>query len=68
MPVGKVKWFNTAKGYGFIETTESDKDVFVHVSQVEASGLTGLADEQTIEFELIDGPNGKQMAGNLKIA
>lgn len=66
MPTGTVKWFNTAKGYGFIAPDEGGKDVFVHVSQVQASGLTGLADEQKVSFELIDGPDGRTMAGELK--
>ncbi|WP_084860586.1 cold-shock protein [Salibaculum halophilum] len=68
MPKGTVKWFNTAKGYGFIAPDEGGKDVFVHISKVEEAGLTGLADEQAVEFELVDGPDGRQMAGELKLA
>ena len=45
MPTGTVKWFNTTKGYGFIAPDEGGKDVFVHISAVERSGLTGLADK-----------------------
>lgn len=66
MPRGTVKWFNTAKGYGFIAPEDGGKDVFVHISKVEEAGLTGLADEQSVEFELVEGPDGRQMAGALK--
>lgn len=68
MPKGTVKWFNTAKGYGFIAPEEGGSDVFVHISMVEKAGLTGLADEQVVEFELIEGPDGRKMAGELKLA
>ncbi|WP_425038482.1 cold-shock protein [Primorskyibacter sp. S187A] len=67
MPTGTVKWFNTTKGFGFIEPSEGGKDVFVHISQVERSGLTGLADNQKVEFEMIDGRDGRQMAADLKV-
>ncbi|MBR9841976.1 MAG: cold-shock protein [Rhodobacteraceae bacterium] len=66
MPVGTVKWFNTTKGFGFIEPEEGGKDVFVHISAVERSGMTGLADNQKVSFELIEGRDGRQMAGDLK--
>lgn len=66
MPKGKVKWFNTAKGYGFIAPDTGEKDIFVHVSAVEQSGLTGLADDMPIGFDLIEGRDGRQMAGNLR--
>ena len=66
MPTGTVKWFNTTKGFGFIEPAEGGKDVFVHISAVERAGLTGLADNQQVEFELIEGRDGRQMAGELK--
>ncbi|MDV4145420.1 MULTISPECIES: cold-shock protein [Shimia] len=66
MPVGTVKWFNTTKGYGFIEPEDGGKDIFVHISAVERSGMTGLADNQKISFELIEGRDGRQMAGDLK--
>lgn len=67
MPNGTVKWFNTTKGYGFIEPDDGGKDIFVHISAVERSGLTGLADNQKVSFELEDGRDGRQMAGNLKL-
>lgn len=66
MPVGTVKWFNTTKGYGFIAPDEGGKDVFVHISAVERAGLTGLADNQKVEFEMIEGRDGRVMAGDLK--
>jgi len=67
MPTGTVKWFNTSKGYGFIAPDDGGKDVFVHVSAVERAGLTGLADDQKIGYELQDGRDGRQMAGELKL-
>ncbi len=67
MPTGTVKWFNTTKGFGFIEPEEGGKDVFVHISAVERSGLTGLADNQKVSFDLEDGRDGRQMAANLKL-
>lgn len=68
MPTGTVKWFNTTKGYGFIEPEGGGKDVFVHISAVERSGLTGLADNQKVTFELVEGRDGRQMAGDIKPA
>jgi len=65
MPTGTVKWFNTAKGFGFIAPDEGGADVFVHISQVERSGLTGLADNEKVTYELIDGRDGRQMAGDI---
>ena len=64
MPNGTVKWFNTKKGFGFIEP--EGKDVFVHISAVEASGLAGLEDNQKVTYELQEGRDGRQMAGDLK--
>lgn len=66
MPNGTVKWFNTTKGYGFIAPDDAGKDVFVHISALEQSGLTGLADNQKISFELQEGRDGRQMASELK--
>ena len=63
---GTVKWFNTTKGYGFIAPDGGGKDVFVHISAVEKSGLTGLADNQKVSFELQEGRDGRQMASDLK--
>ena len=67
MPTGTVKWFNTTKGYGFIEPEDGGKDVFVHISAVERSGLTGLADNQKISYEMIEGRDGRESAADLKL-
>ncbi len=67
MPTGTVKWFNTTKGYGFIAPDGGGKDVFVHISAIERSGLTGLADNQKVGYELQDGRDGRQMAADLKL-
>ena len=53
---GKVKWFNATKGFGFIAT--EDKDIFVHISAVEAAGLHSLNEGDTVQFETQDGPKG----------
>ncbi|MCA0960868.1 cold-shock protein [Salipiger bermudensis] len=66
MPSGTVKWFNTTKGYGFIAPEEGGKDVFVHISAVERSGLTGLADNQRVSYDLKEGRDGRMMASDLK--
>jgi CspA family cold shock protein len=68
MPTGTVKWFNTTKGYGFIAPEGGGKDVFVHISAVERSGLTGLADDQKVRYELQEGRDGREMASDLSLA
>ena len=69
MSTGTVKWFNDQKGYGFIQPDDGGKDVFVHISAVQRSGLNGLAEGQKISYELeTDRRTGKQSAGNLKAA
>ncbi|MEM9969713.1 MAG: cold-shock protein [Pseudomonadota bacterium] len=65
MPNGTVKWFNTTKGYGFIAPEDGGKDVFVHISAVERSGLTGLADDQKVSYELATGRDGRASAENI---
>ena len=65
MPTGTVKWFNSTKGYGFIAPDGGSKDVFVHISAVQNSGMTGLDDNQKVSFDIEDGNNGKQAAVNL---
>ena len=66
MPTGTVKWFNTTKGYGFIAPDDGGKDVFVHISAVERAGMTGLADNQKVSYELQEGRDGRSSAGDLK--
>jgi len=67
MATGTVKWFNTTKGYGFIAPDNGGKDVFVHISAVERSGLTGLADNQKVSFELQSGRDGRESAVDLAL-
>jgi len=67
MPTGTVKWFNTTKGYGFIAPDEGGKDVFVHISAVERAGLTGLADNQKVQYELREGRDGRASASDLQV-
>ena len=65
MPVGSVKWFNSNKGYGFIEPEDGSKDAFVHISAVERAGLQSLREGQKVEYELVQGENGKSSAEKL---
>jgi cold shock protein len=67
MAVGTVKFFNTAKGFGFITPEGASKDVFVHVSAVERAGLRGLVDGQKVSFELERDRQGRDSAINLKV-
>jgi CspA family cold shock protein len=62
---GKVKWFNDAKGYGFIERPDGD-DVFVHYTAIQGTGFRSLSEGQEVEFEVVDGPKGKQAANVVK--
>jgi CspA family cold shock protein len=69
MATGTVKWFNSTKGYGFIQPDNGAKDVFVHISAVEAAGLRGLVDGQKVSFEeQADKRSGKMSAVNLKVS
>jgi CspA family cold shock protein len=68
MTIGTVKWFNSQKGYGFIQPDDGSKDVFVHVSAVERSGLGNLREGQRVSFELERGNQGKTAAVNLQDA
>jgi CspA family cold shock protein len=67
MANGTVKWFNTTKGFGFIEPDTGGKDVFVHISAVERSGLTSLADNQKVTFDVQAGRDGRESAENLQL-
>ena len=66
MSVGTVKWFNTTKGFGFIEPEDGGADVFVHITAVQASGMNGLEEGQKVSYELEEGRNGKTNAVNLQ--
>ncbi|MEW6516824.1 MAG: cold-shock protein [candidate division FCPU426 bacterium] len=64
---GKVKWFNDAKGFGFLER-EGGKDVFVHFSALKGEGFKSLSEGDKVEFDVVDGPKGPQAANVSKIA
>ncbi|MGL4406492.1 MAG: cold-shock protein [Notoacmeibacter sp.] len=67
MATGTVKWFNTTKGFGFIQPDQGGADVFVHISAVQASGMTGLNDGQKVSYEIEqDRRSGKSSAAQLK--
>jgi CspA family cold shock protein len=69
MPVGTVKWFNTTKGFGFIQPEDGTNDVFVHISAVERSGIGNIKEGQRLSYELQrDLRSGKSSAGNLRMA
>ena len=65
MPKGKVKWFNSTKGYLFIEPEQGDKDEFVHITAVRSAGMQNLDEGQEVEYDLVEN-NGKTSAENLK--
>ncbi len=67
MAKGTVKWFNSAKGYGFIEPEDGSKDAFVHISAVERAGLSTLNEGQKVSYEVQAGQNGKSSAENLSV-
>ena len=64
---GKVKWFNDAKGYGFLER-EGGKDVFVHFSAIKGDGFRSLGEGDMVEFDIVEGPKGPQAANVQKIS
>jgi CspA family cold shock protein len=66
MQVGTVKFFNTTRGFGFIAPEDGSKDVFVHISAVQGSGLDGLVENQKVSFEVERGRDGRLAAANLK--
>ncbi|TGD71930.1 cold-shock protein [Mangrovimicrobium sediminis] len=63
---GTVKWFNNAKGFGFITREEGDADVFVHFRSIQGDGYRTLNEGQTVEFNLVEGPKGLQAENVLK--
>lgn len=67
MPIGRVKWFNDSKGYGFIEQEGGEDDVFVHFSAIQDEGFKTLAEGQEVEFEIVQGPKGFQAANVVKL-
>lgn len=67
MAQGTVKWFNTTKGFGFIQPDNGNKDIFVHISAVERSGLSGLPDGQKVSFDIEAGRDGRESAVNLEL-
>ncbi len=68
MANGTVKWFNSTKGFGFIEPEDGKRDVFVHISAVERSGLSELKDDQKVTFDVEAGRDGRESAANLALA
>lgn len=68
MPIGTVKFFNTDKGYGFIQPEDGGKDSFVHISAVQAAGMHSLEKDQRVSYEVEIGRNGKEAAINLSAA
>jgi CspA family cold shock protein len=69
MSTGTVKWFNSQKGFGFIQPEDGSKDVFVHISAVERAGMSALSEGQKVSYEIVaDRKTGKSSAENLKTA
>ncbi len=67
MANGTVKWFNSSKGFGFIAPEAGGKDVFIHATALEQAGLTGLADEQKVTYDVEAGRDGRESATNLAL-
>ncbi|MGY8845129.1 MAG: cold-shock protein [Gammaproteobacteria bacterium] len=68
MVTGTVKFFNTSKGYGFIQPEEGGTDVFVHMTALDKAGIGTLKEGQRVQFDVVKGQNGKEAADNLSIA
>jgi len=66
MAKGKVKWFNDAKGFGFIQVEGIDKDIFVHHTSIKADGFRSLNEGEDVEFELVEGPKGPKAENVLR--
>ncbi len=67
MPVGKVKWFNDKKGFGFIEPEGGGEDVFVHHTSIQGDGFRTLAEGQDVQYEVVRGPKGMQSTNVVKM-
>lgn len=65
--VGKVKWFNSKKGYGFIRLNDGDQDIFVHYTSIAGEGFKSLTEGEEVQFELAEGPKGLQAQNVLKL-
>ena len=68
MPTGKVKWFNNAKGFGFIQPDEGGNDVFVHITALHASNFETLNENDSVSYDLVDGKDGRSAAENIKVS
>lgn len=66
--VGKVKWFNSKKGYGFIKANDGEQDIFVHYTSIKGDGFKSLAEGEEVQFELTQGPKGLQAQNVLKLS
>jgi CspA family cold shock protein len=67
MATGTVKFFNTSKGYGFIQPEEGGGDVFVHMTALDKAGISSLKEGQRVTFDVVEGQNGKEAADNLSL-
>lgn len=67
MPTGKVKWFNQARGFGFIQPDDGGNDVFVHISAIKRAGMQSLTEEQRVSYEMETSRDGRAMAGSLSL-
>ena len=67
MPTGKVKWFNNAKGFGFIQPDGDGNDVFVHITSLHASNVESLRENDSVSYDLVDGKDGRAAAENIKL-
>lgn len=67
MALGKVKWFNQARGFGFIQPDEGGSDVFVHISEIKRAGMQTLVEDQKVSYEVSESRDGRAMAGSLHL-
>ncbi len=65
--MGKVKWFNSKKGYGFIKLNDGDQDIFVHYTSIKGDGFKSLVEGEEVQFELAEGPKGLQAQNVLRL-